>query len=75
MRTYIEEDAVYYEVRVSFDGRGRFPEGKDEATVWKKRVPFGKTDRNVAGGWDFREAAQDQQRFADAWVEFIKERK
>lgn len=66
MLTHLRDAEVVYEVIVGTPihdaDRG------DVRTAWSKTVAFGATDRTVAGGMAFREAAREQE--AVAWELF-----
>jgi hypothetical protein len=70
MVTQIEDTQVVYTVIV---GGGVHDGDRSGCRVaWRKAVTFGRTDRTVAGGMAFREAAREQEDVAFSYARAAK---
>lgn len=67
-----DDTGIDYEVRLRLRSAAEhaFEEGEDSVCIWVRRVEFGHSDTNCAGGSAFVAAAQEQERIAAlAWME------
>jgi hypothetical protein len=72
MLTDISRIEVVYEVVIGDTAAG--DRGKAR-TIWRRAVTFGATDRTVAGGASFVEAAREQERVAWAALDLLESRR